>query len=202
MKSRNLVFICLSALLVLVTGCSAPSGAVNSDNSSTSNVQSSEPSSSAQSKVLESSSSQPASSENAILENTSSKTKDNSKWVAYTTNKDSYKLHIKKEDGTEDKIIVDDTVLAPCVAGEWVYYLADLSTIERVRLDGSEKSKVCDTDSMDALSANSKIVAEYKDGYILYTLTQLKEQGENSSNFIHCYKLDLNKNKITLIKNS
>lgn len=131
----------------------------------------------------------------------SKKEPDGNEWVAYDTNEDRYKLHIKREDGTGDHVILNDVVLAPCVAGDWVYFLADLSTIKKVKLDGTQKTQVCSTDAMEALNANAAITPQYKDGYILYKLVQLREVGDSRPHTVTYYKLDLNRNKITEVTN-
>lgn len=104
-----------------------------------------------------------------------------------------------------------DVAEAPCVAGEWVYYLPNLDEIDRVKLDGSQITKVCDTDAFQVYNANldiyheingsTSVTAEYKDGYILYTCFQLKEAGDEKSNPSAYYKLDLNQNTLTQVKN-
>jgi len=226
MKIRKSLAVCLSALLFIVSGCSAPGGEkassaiISSATSSSSSV--SESGMNVSSSVTSGASSEPVSgngevsSKNGAEESTSSATQvspkvsqNNSDWVAYDTNKDGYKLHIKKADGTEDKVIVNDVVLAPCVAGEWVYFFSDLSTIEKVRLDGSQRTKVCGTDAFQVYNVNlntyhglngsTSITAEYLDGYILYTCFQLHEVGDKP-NPLSYYKLDPDTNKITEVK--
>jgi hypothetical protein len=202
MKLRKISVICLSVLLVAAAGCRASGGKGSAANSLPS---ASQASASAAVSSAQSMSPEPAGSKDASEATTSKaesqQSQNDSNWVAYTTSKDDYKLHISKKDGTGDKVIVNDAVLSPCVAGEWVYYFADLSTIEKVRLDGSQKTKICDTDAMDALSANAAVTAEYKDGYILYKLVQLKEAGVNKPNAVTYYKLDIDHNKIIPVKN-
>lgn len=226
MKLQRFILACLLALLILTVGCRAPNGekAISSDLSSVSVAQSSESSSSAspeissaQSAVSEAASSKPVSSEKKLLNKTSSapkviskKVQSSSEWVAYSNSKDNYKLHIKKKDGTEDKVIINDIVLEPCVAGEWVYYLANLGEIDKVKLDGSQKTRVCSTDALVVYNANvnkyhglngsTSITAEYKDGYILYTCFQLKQVEDKKVNPTSYYKLDPNTEKITKIK--
>lgn len=100
---------------------------------------------------------------------------------------------------------------APCVAGEWVYYLPDLDEIDKVKLDGSQKTKVCSTDAFQVYNANidmyhdingsTSVTAEYQDGYILYTCVQLREEGEEKSNPPSYYKLDPNQDTLTPVKN-
>ena len=210
MKAKKLLFICFSTLLVLTEGCSEVNGknAVNSGSSSIPDIQFSKSSSSVSSEtsstksiIFKTTSSQPGNSESTISESTSSNPKGNSKWVAYTTNKDSYKLHLKKEDGSEDKVIVNDPVLAPCVAGEWVYYIDPLIEIDKVNLDGSQKTKVCDIPEIMEINGSTAVTAEYKDGYILYKTQQLHEVGDNSSYPPYYYKLDPATNKISEVKN-
>lgn len=228
MKIRKAFVICLSALLFLATGCSVPNGekTVNSDTSSVSDTQSSESASfasseetsSAQSVISEAASSKPASSEEKIiLKKASSAPKVNSKkeqsgseWVAYSNSKDNYKLHVKRNDGTEDKVIENDIALEPCVAGEWVYYIAPLDTINKIKLDGSQKTRACGTDALVVYNANvnqyhglngsTSVTAEYKDGYILYKCFQMQQDGDKKINPTSYYKLDPNTDKITEVK--
>jgi len=78
-----------------------------------------------------------------------------------------------------------DVAEAPCVAGEWVYYLPDLDEIDKVKLDGSQKAKVCSTDAFQVYNANldiyhdinggTSVTAEYKDGYV-YGQTHCRKQ--------------------------
>lgn len=190
MKRRKMFFICLIALLILTTGCSAPNGE---------NAVSSGTGSSAENLPSESSSSS--------LEASSKVSSDDSDWTAYID--DDHNLCIKEDDDSNGKVIVKDVAEAPCVAGEWVYYLPDLDEIDKVKLDGSEKTKVCSTDAFQVYNANldiyheingsTSITAEYKDGYILYKCSQLKEEGDQKSNPPSYYKLDLNKNTLTPI---
>lgn len=200
MTLRRLLLICFSALFVLtVGGCSAPNGVNTVGSGPVSGVSSPESLVPAQSIVSEPAPGNPAgiSSAPGI---SSKKEEGGSEWVAYDTNKDSYKLHIKKADGTEDKVLVDDPVLAPCVAGEWVYFLSDLGTIEKVKLDGSQRTKVCGTDAIENLNGNMSITAAYQNGFILYTTQQCHEVGNNSSYPVHYYQLDPDTNQITEVK--
>jgi len=209
MKIRKVLVICLSALLFATAGCNSPSGEKTENSGASSAAVSS---SSPASQVLPSSSlpvavsapsvsSEPVSSDGKAISKVESKISQNdSDWVAYDTNKDGYKLHIRRKDGTGDKVIVNDSVLAPCVAGEWAYFFSDLDTIEKVRLDGSQRTKVCDTPEMMHLNGNASLTAEYKDGYILYRTQQLHEIGNNSSYPSYYYKLDPDTNKITEVK--
>jgi len=219
MKIRKITVICLSALLFAAAGCNAPSGqkaenfGASSAAVSSSSSASQLPSSSSVSAVASSLnvSSEAVSSDGKAVSKVESKVSQNdSDWVAYDTNKDEYKLHIKRTDGTGDKVIVNDPVLAPCVAGEWVYYLANLDEIDKVKLDGSQKTKVCGTDAFQVYNVNvnayhglngsTSITAEYRDGYILYTCFQLHEVGDKS-NPPSYYKLDPKTDKITPVKN-
>ena len=198
MKCKKLFFICLSALLILTTGCNATNGK-NTTSSGAGSAAKNLSSESSSSGSPETSSTQSAFSQS--VSQASSREQTDSEWIAYDTNKDGYKLHIKKADGSEDKVIVDDIVLAPCVAGEWVYYIYPLQEIDKVKLDGSQKTKVCDVNAMKALNANVAVTAEYKDGYILYKLVQLREVGDDRPNTVTYYKLDLDTNEITEVKN-
>ena len=174
-------------------------------------------SSSAESIVSEAVSSEQVSSVGIISGSASStpeisskKERDDNEWVAYANNKDVYKLHIKRKDGTEDKVIVNDIVLAPCVAGEWVYYISQLEDIYKVKLDGSQKTKAGNTDAFIVYNANlnkyhkingsTSITAKYQDGYILYTCFQLKQTDEKKKNPPSYYKLDPSTDAITEVK--
>lgn len=134
-------------------------------------------------------------SSSAAPETSSEKPQENGGWTAYID--DQHDLHVKREDGTGDKIIVRDVDEAPCVAGEWVYFLPDLSEIDKVKLDGSQRTKVCDTGAMRNLNGNMAVTAEYKNGSILYKTQQLHEVGNSSSYPVSYYKLDLRENKLT-----
>ncbi len=130
----------------------------------------------------------------------SEESEDDNGWVVYVTNEDTYKLHIKRADGTEDRVILDDIALAPCVAGEWVYYINPLIEIDKVKLDGSQKTKVCDIPDIMEINGNAEVTAKYKDGSILYRTVQLHEVGNNSSYSPHYYKLNPETNTMTEIK--
>lgn len=121
-------------------------------------------------------------------------------WEAYDSNRDNYRLHIRKKDGTQDKVIVEDPVLCPCLAGGWVYYFNTLDEIDKVKLDGTGKTKVCGTDAIENLNGSMAVTAEYKDGYILYKTVQLRSAGDDSSYPEVRYKLDLGQEKITPVK--
>lgn len=215
MKIRRIFAVCLSAFLVITAGCSASggdriSGTIpgSSANSSSSGVP--ESSIMVSSAAASGAGSEPGSSNgevssktNAAASTTQSGSKvssNNNDWVAYDTNKDNYKLHIKRADGSEDKVIVKDIVLAPCVAGEWVYYINPLIEIDKVKLDGSQRTKVCDIPEMMHLNGNMSVTVEYQDGYILYKTQQLHEVGNSSSYPAHYYKLDPDTDKITEVK--
>lgn len=122
-------------------------------------------------------------------------------WEAYDSNRDGYKLHVRKKDGTEDRMIVDDAVLSPCLAGDWVYYIKPLTEIDRVRLDGSRNEKVCGLDAMQGVSGSAAVTAEYKDGSILYKTVQLRSVGDDSSYPAFYYRLDLGGGKLTPVGN-
>ncbi len=216
MRIRKILAICLSAVLFTATGCGASAGGQMSNattSSAAENLSSESPSSvsteksSTQSVVTESASSNKKTSSkinatesvSSAVQDSSEASQNDSEWVAYDTNKDHYKLHIKRKDGSEDKVIVNDAVLAPCVASEWVYYIDPLIEIDKVKLDGSQKTKVCDL-SM-GISGSTAVTAEYKDGYILYTTRQMREVGDISSYPAYYYKLDPDINKITEVKN-
>lgn len=191
MKFRKVSFICLSALLILTTGCSTQNGenAVSSGTGSLAESESSESSSTA-------------------AQANSNASSDHSDWTAYID--EDHNLCVQKKEDSNGKVIVKDVAEAPCVADEWVYYLPDLDEIDKVKLDGSEKTKVCGTDAFQVYNANldiyhdingsTSVTAEYQDGYILYTCFQLREEGENKSNPPSYYRLDLDQNTLTPVK--
>lgn len=191
MKFRKMLFVCLLALLVLLAGCSASNGK-NTENSGTG----------------PSAESLPSKSSSSVTQTHSKNSSDHHDWVAYID--DAHNLCIKKKDDSNGNIIVKDVAEAPCVAGQWVYYLPNLDEIDKVKLDGSQKAKVCSTDAFQVYNANldvyhdingsTSVTAEYKDGYILYKCFQLKEEGDKKSNPPSYYKLDLNQNKLTPVK--
>ena len=121
-------------------------------------------------------------------------------WEAYDSNRDEYKLHVRKADGTQDRVIVDDIVLCPCLVGDWVYYFNTLDEIDKVKLDGSGKTKVCGTEAIDHLNGNTAVTASYRDGYVLYQTVQLHEVGNNSSYPPYYYKLDVAKGTLEPVK--
>ena len=179
-----------------------PQGASSSASTSASSKPISSAPNSVNSATKKHSSKSTSSVKNVTSKTSSKKSKSGGEWVAYDTNKDGYKLHIKKADGTEDKVILNDTVLAPCVAGDWVYYIYPLQEIDKIKVDGSQKTKVCDIDAMDALNANTAVTAEYRDGCILYKIVQLREVGDSRPNTVTYYKLDIKSNKITEVKSN
>lgn len=183
---KILLFMGMLSFIVVLAGCGSHTSL--SQNKSSSLVSSGKVTS-------EISSSQSDSSQPAL--NGSVSSQQNNNWVVYDTNKDGYKLHIKKKDGKEDKVIVNDAVLAPCLVDDWVYYIVPLQEIDKVKLDGSQKTKVCNVDAMEALNANAAVTAEFKDGSVLYKLVQLRESGDSRPNTETYYKLDTSLNKIT-----
>lgn len=202
MKFRQLVVVLLSAGLIFAAGCGAPDDLVSSENSSAADVPSSEPLSAVQSAVSKPESSQP-------IDSGASAAPASVEWVAYID--DEHNLRVKKQDGTDDRLLVKDVAEAPCVAGEWVYYMPDLDAIDKVKLDGSQKTKVCGTDAFVVYNANANesheingstsVTAAYQDGSILYTCVQLHEAGDKA-NPPSCYKLDLERNTITPVRSS
>lgn len=192
MKIQKMCLICLSALLILTTGCSKQDGekAVSSDTGPLAG-------------------SLPSEASASVAQSDSKAPSDNGNWIAYID--DDHNLCIKKKDDSNGNVIVKDVAEAPCVAGEWVYYLPNLDEIDKVKLDGSQKTRVCDTDAFQVYNANldiyheingsTSVTAEYKDGYILYTCFQLKEAGDEKSNPPSYYKLDLNQNTLTQVEN-
>lgn len=220
MKIHKILAVCLSMLLFAASGCGAPGKEKTTSSGNASTVSStstasqgdflsspSETVSSAESVGSMSSSNKPIHSGQSSSENASSspsvssdKDQSDSEWVAYDTNKDHYKLHIKRKDGTQDHVILNDVVLAPCVSGGWVYFFSNLSTIEKVRLNGSQRVKVCNTPDIMEINGSTAVTAEYKEGYIFYKTQQMQEVGDNSSYPVHYYKLDPDTNKITEVK--
>ena len=203
-KTRKILAVSLSVLLFTASGCSSPNG---EQISSTIGSPAPDRSSSGAYESAVNSNGETGSNNNteestaSAVQSSSEGSSDNSEWVAYRD--DDYQLHVKKKDGTEDRVLVDDIVLAPCVVGEWVYYIYPLIEIDKVKLDGSQKTKVCDlTPEIMEINGNTAVAAEYKDGYILYKTQQLHEVGNNSSYPEHYYKLDPEKNKITEVNHN
>lgn len=193
MKVKIIVFACLSAMLILTTGCNAPNGgsgasaqAPSSEGESSLNMDGEEDASSTSQTGTEAS-------------------PDQSEWTAYID--DAHQLCIRKKDGSEAQVLVKDVAAAACLAGEWVYYLPNLDEIDKVRLDGSQITKVCSTDAFQVYNANldiyhqingsTSVTANYQDGYILYTCVQLKQEEDGRSNPPSYYRLDLDKNTLT-----
>lgn len=122
-------------------------------------------------------------------------------WEAFDRSRDGYQLHIRKKGAAGDKVIVKDTVRCPCLVGDWVYYFHTLCEIDKVRLDGSGKTKVCGTDDFGDLNGSTAITAEYKDGYIRYKTVQMHCVGDTSSYPPYYYKLNVASGKVTAVKN-
>lgn len=192
MKSKLSVFACLSALLILTTGCNASGGestagfgAASGGGKSSLNIAGEESASS-------------AGDEPEVFS-------DQSEWTAYID--DAHQLCIQKKDGSDEQVLVKDAMAAPCVAGEWVYYLPNLDEVDKVKLDGSQITKVCSTDAFQVYNANqdlyheingsTSVTASYQDGYILYTCVQLKQEEDRKSNPPSYYRLNLDNNTLT-----
>lgn len=193
MKIQKIFLINLSALLILTTGCSEQNGGNRVSSGTGSSVEN-----------------LPSETSPSAAQAGSEVSSDQNDWTAYID--EEHNLCIKKKDDASGNIIVKDVAEAPCVAGEWVYYLPNLDQIDKVKLDGSQKTKVCGTDAFRVYNANlgieheingsTSVTAEYRDGYILYTCVQLKEEGDQKENPPSYYKLDLNQNTLTSVKNS
>ena len=187
MKIKSLIFAGTLAALIAMSGCGAQPAGSNPANSDGSEI------------------SQPESSALPSTESLNDEGYEISTdgiWQAYVSNRDNYKLHVRKADGTEDKVIVDDGIsLFPCLVGEWVYYFPDLSEIDKIRLDGTGQTKVCDTDAIENLNGSMAVTTEYKDGSILYRTQQMQEGGDDTSYPENDYKLDLEQEKITPVGN-
>ncbi len=124
-----------------------------------------------------------------------------SAWVAYDDRKNDRKLHIRKQDGTGDRVIATDFDEAPCAVGDWVYYFADLDTIKKVRTDGSQKKVVCGTDGIDDLNGSMQVTMNYQNGAIIIRTLQLKSVGDTGPSATpKYYRFDLNKNTVTKVK--
>ena len=196
MKSKISIFACLSAMLMLAAGCNAPNGGggVSSQTASGSG---------------ESSSNIGAEESASSVGDGTEALSDQSEWTAYID--DAHNLCIKQKDGSGEQVLVKDVAAAPCAAGEWVYYLPNLDEIDKVKPDGSQITKVCDTDAFQVYNANldmyheingsTSVTAEYQDGYILYTCVQLKQEGDEKSNPPSYYRLNLDENTLTAIEN-
>lgn len=122
-------------------------------------------------------------------------------WVAYDDKKNDRKLHIRKQDGTGDRVIATDFDEAPCAVGDWVYYFADLDTIKKVKTDGSQKKVVCNTDGIDDLNGSTQVTMDYQNGAITIQTFQLRSVGDTGPSATpKYYRFDLNKNMITKVK--
>lgn len=191
MKLGKIFFIYLSATLILMAGCKS------------------------QNKIAVSSGSLSA-GDASPTESFSCATSENSQvpsmdhdWTAYIDA--DHNLCVKKQGNSDAAVIVENVMQAPCVVGEWVYYLANLDEIDKVRIDGSQITKVCDTDVFQVYNANAdvyheingstSITAEHKDGFILYTCVQLGEVDDEKENPPSCYKLDLEQGALTAVEN-
>lgn len=206
----------MAAFLVL-SGCGAQTA--QAGNSSSGQSAGSRSVSSAVSRETEAQSGAPDSSQNAVSQSAAStaastapsvesknydtgyEVSTDGVWEAYDSNRDEYKLHVRKKDGTGDKILVDDIVLCPCIAGDWVYYFNTLAEIDKIRLDGTGKTKVCSTDHFHDVSGSTAITASYKDGAILYRTQQMRSVGDNSSYPAYYYSLDTETGTVTEVKN-
>ncbi len=121
--------------------------------------------------------------------------------VVYEDKKSGTSLRIRKKDGTGDRVIATDYDEAACLAGDWVYYFADLDTVRKVKTDGSQRTTVCNTDAIGELNGSTEVTTEYQNGSILIRTLQLKSAGDTGpSASPHYYRLDLGKNKITPVK--
>jgi hypothetical protein len=174
--------------------------AVQSEAPRSSAAQSKAPAPSASSGVTPASSGPAPSAESKNYDN-GVETSTDGTWEAYDSNRDDYKLHIRKKGAASDKVIVNDPVLCPCLVGNWVYYFNTLCEIDKVRLDGSGKTKVCGTDDFKNVSGSTAITAEYKEGYIRYKTVQMRCVGDTSSYPPYYYKLDVASGKVTAVKN-
>jgi len=199
------------------SGCAAQPADSGSSEGSSSRSASSQSVSSAESREAESQSSAPALVQSTAPQSAASaasssgapsvESKDKGReistdgtWEAYDSSKDNYKLHVRKKDGTGDKIIVNDIVLCPCIAGDWVYYFNSLDEIDKIRLDGTGKTKVCGTENFGDLSGSTAITASYKDGAILYKTIPMACVGGESPHPPVYYSLDLATGKVTEVK--
>ncbi|WP_312280180.1 DUF5050 domain-containing protein [Oscillibacter sp.] len=191
MKVKISVFACLLTMLILMTGCNAPDG----ESGASSQAASGGGESSFGGEEDVSSASQTGAEASS----------DQSEWTAYID--DAHQLCIQKKDGSEAKVLVKDVAAAACVAEAWVYYLPNLDEIDKVKLDGSQITKVCSTDAFQVYNANldiyheingsTSVTANYQDGYILYTCVQLKQEEDARPNPPSYYRLDLDKNTLT-----
>jgi hypothetical protein len=220
-KIKNAVF--LGALIgaLSFSGCAAQTAQpADSGLSEASSSRSASPQSvsSAASREAESQSSAPASAQSAVSRSAASAASSTAPsvesrddkgyeistdgvWEAYDSNRDEYKLHVRKKDGTGDKVIVDDIVLCPCIAGDWVYYISPLVEIDKIRLDGTGKTKVCDMDAFHDVCGSTAITASYRDGAILYRTRQMRSVGDTSSYPAYTFKLNVATGKVTEVKN-
>ena len=122
-------------------------------------------------------------------------------WVVYREAEKPQNMHVKKSNGTGDRIVATDYDEGACLVGDWVYYFADLDTIRKVKVDGSQKTKVCNTDAISNLDGSTEVTTKYQNGSILIRTFQLKPVGDTRPTAKpNYYRLDLKSNQITPVK--
>lgn len=129
----------------------------------------------------------------------------NGDWIIYDSNRDTYKLHKKKKDGSGDVILVNQPVMTPCMADGWIYYFNTLDEIDKIKADGTQRQKVCSTNGFENLDGSTAVYAVSRGDYILYKLVQFVPAGDNKTakpSVTTYYKFDLPKSTITRIKDA
>ncbi len=125
---------------------------------------------------------------------------DGKDWIAYL-NREKDSIYRKKKNGTQNLPIRKENVLTACLAGGWVYYVADLSTICKVKTDGSQKTKVCGTDSMGDINGSTEVTMEPEGANVLIKKLQLRCVGDMGPlPEPHYYRLDTAKKTIVPVK--
>lgn len=116
---------------------------------------------------------------------------------AYSNRQDGNKLYVRDQESEEGRLLVDVAVINACASGEWVYYIpGNFEGIFKVKADGTENTKISSLEYMEPLNNSMKIESSLQDGYILYELIQLKEEGDLSEASNRKYKLNLKNNSI------
>jgi hypothetical protein len=98
-------------------------------------------------------------------------------WIYYTNGSvgewiSNNKIYKIKTDGTSEQMICDDMCSNLVVEGDWIYYLSDVSSnkgyynsyLYRIKLDGSEKTKVYEIPMYDFIISNEQIIFNDDDG--------------------------------------
>lgn len=129
------------------------------------------------------------------------KVRKTNEFIAYSKIEDSHKLYIKNKETNEEKLLLDKGVINVCTDGEWVYYIpGDFEGIFRIKMDGSENTKISTLEPMYPIGSTVKIESEMKKGRIIYRIIQYVEAGSTLEIPDRFYELNLQNNVITKIE--